>query len=66
MVFFLQRTAGINCITSVFQVHTDLNVSEVKQRQQVADLVFIVIPKIIATLLKVTTESNDTLIAVII
>lgn len=66
MFFYLQRIAGINCITSVFQVHTDLNVSEVKQRQQVADLVFIVIPKIIATLLKVTTESNDTLIAVII
>lgn len=64
--FKFSRIAGIDCITSVYQVHNDSHVSDTKQRQQVADLVFLMIPKIVATLLKVTTESSDTLITVII
>lgn len=53
---------------AVFQMHNECNVDIVRQRQQIANCTFLLIPKIISTLANVATGDSiigETVIAVI-
>lgn len=52
------RIAAVKCVMSVFQVHNECNVDTTRQRQQIADCTFLLIPKIISTLTNVATGDS--------
>lgn len=63
----LRRIAGIECTLSVFQLHDEADHNDIVLRKQVADLVFILLPKIFSTLKNVATGDEtlgETLIVV--
>lgn len=54
---------------AVFQVHNECNLDTIRQRQQIANCTFLLIPKIISTLTNIATGDSiigDTVIAVIL
>lgn len=66
-VLFYHRIAGVKCIMSAFQVHDHVNNSKNNLRHQIANVIFIVIPKILGTLTLISSEkgiSNNALKAV--
>lgn len=44
------RIAAINCILSTEQIHDDADFSDIVFRDQVAEIVFLMLPKVVATL----------------
>lgn len=63
------RIAAVKCMMAVFQVHNECNVDIIRQRQQIADCTFLLIPKIISTLTNVATGDSiigEALITVIL
>lgn len=67
-LLFSHRIAAIKCILSVEQVHDDADESDIVFRHQIANVVFLVLPKVISTLINVATGDEtlgEALIAVI-
>lgn len=64
---FHYRLAAIKCIMSTFQVHDQSDNFNVKLRKHVANVTFIVIPKIVGalTLIAIDDTCNDILKTVI-
>lgn len=63
-VAFHRRIAAIKCIMSAFQVHDHVNNPKNKMRHQIADVTYILIPKLVGTFTVIALEketSNDTL-----
>ncbi|XP_055307630.1 uncharacterized protein LOC129571804 [Sitodiplosis mosellana] len=52
------RIAAVKCIMSLFQVHDATDERNTKQRQYIADVVFVLIPKIVRTLTNIAVGSN--------
>lgn len=46
---------AIECIQSVLQIHDNADTSDIVLRHQIADIVFILLPKIVATLKNIAT-----------
>lgn len=66
-MFIINRLKAIECLMQTFYVHDTADFNDIVLRNQVADVVFIFLPKIIQTLYKVATgddKQGDKLISV--
>lgn len=50
--------AAIKCIMSLEYVHDEADPDDIVLRQQIADVVFILLPKIVSTLIQVATGDD--------
>lgn len=61
------RIAAVECIMSIFQVHSENDDGNTEQRKLVSNITFLLIPKLMSTLTNVATSNGiigDNLIAV--
>lgn len=50
LLYSFIRIAAINCILSTKQIHDAADLADIVIRDQVADIVFLMLPKVVATL----------------